>query len=439
MKRPAILVVDDDRAFRELVVDILASEGYELLEASDAERALEILAGRSVDLVISDQRMPGMDGVELTRRIRSGSNPPEVIVMTAYGTIQQAVEAVRRGAADYITKPLESPAVLRQLIRRVLGERGSDAPSSGEFLTRDPRTLELLALADRAAVTDATVLIVGESGSGKELLARRIHRKSRRSAGPFVAINCAAIPENLAESELFGHERGAFTGASQRRTGRFEQAHGGTLFMDEIGELPESVQAKLLRALEERSIERVGGSRPVEVDLRLVAATNRDLEREVEAGRFRKDLFFRLDVVRLEIPPLRDRKGDLELLIPALIEDACRRVGVPVKPISKPALEMLHRHTWPGNVRELRNVLERALISATGEAIQPGDLPELSGAIAENTRPPDGTTPLSLEDREKTAILEALERTGGHREKAARLLGISVRTLYNRLRRYGIR
>ncbi len=438
MRQPAILVVDDDQAFRELVVDILASEGYELLEASDAEQALETLAGRSVDLVISDQRMPGMDGVELTRRIRSGSNPPEVIVMTAYGTIQQAVEAVRHGAADYITKPLESPAVLRQLVRRVLGESRNEAPAAGEFLTRDPRTLELLALADRAAVTDATVLIIGESGSGKELLARRIHRKSRRSGGPFVAVNCAAIPENLAESELFGHERGAFTGANQRRIGRFEQAHGGTLFMDEIGELPESIQAKLLRALEERSIERIGGNRPVAVDLRLVAATNRDLEREVEAGRFRKDLFFRLDVVRLEIPPLRDRKGDLELLIPALIEDASRRVGVPVKPVSKPALEMLHRHGWPGNVRELRNVLERALISATGEAIEPGDLPDFGGESGEAARHPAASTPLSLEDREKTAILEALERTGGHREKAARLLGISVRTLYNRLRRYGI-
>lgn len=437
--RRTVLVVDDDHAFRELLLDILSSEGYVLLQAASAEEALEILAGRSVDLVISDQRMPGMDGVELTRRIRAGSNPPEVILMTAYGTIPQAVEAVRLGAADYITKPLQSPAALRQLVRRVLGEREGVDQGGGEFLTRDPRTLDLLALADRAAATDATVLIIGESGSGKELLARRIHRTSRRSSGPFIAVNCAAIPENLAESELFGHEKGAFTGANQRRIGRFEQASSGTLFLDEIGELSEAVQAKLLRALEERTIERVGGSRPVEVDIRLVAATNRRLEAEVESGRFRQDLFFRLNVVRLEIPPLREREGDLDLLLPALIETVSARLGVPAKPISEPALEILRRHSWPGNVRELRNVLERALISATGDEILPGDLPELGDGAVSAAPPASGSTALSLEEREKSAILEALEQTGGHREKAARLLGISVRTLYNRLRRYGIR
>ncbi|NOZ94105.1 MAG: sigma-54-dependent Fis family transcriptional regulator [Acidobacteria bacterium] len=439
--RPVVLVVDDDRAFRELLVDILSSETYLLLEAGSAEAALEVLASRSVDLVITDQRMPGMDGVELTRRIRAGSTPPEVILMTAYGTIPRAVEAVRLGAADYITKPLESPAALRQLVRRVLGEREARQPDgeTGEFLTRDPRTLELLALADRAAITDVTVLIVGESGSGKELLARRIHRKSRRAGGPFVAVNCAAIPENLAESELFGHEKGAFTGATQRRLGRFEQANSGTLFLDEIGELSEGVQAKLLRALEERTIERVGGNRPVEVDIRLLAATNRHLEAEVEAGRFRQDLFFRLDVVRLEIPPLRERPGDLELLVPALAAAVSDRLGVPPRSVSRPALEILQRHAWPGNVRELRNVLERALISATSDSIQPGDLPELGEGAATPPRPAGGPPALSLDEREKAAILEALEQTGGHREKAARLLGISVRTLYNRLRRYGIR
>jgi len=438
MKR-TVLVVDDDRAFRELLLDILSGEGHTLLEAASAEEALELLSGRSVDLVISDQRMPGMDGVELTRRIRAGSAPPEVILMTAYGTIPQAVEAVRLGASDYITKPLESPAALRQLVRRVLGERELQGREEGEFLTRDPRTLDLLALADRAAATDATVLIIGESGSGKELLARRIHRMSRRAEGPFIAVNCAAIPESLAESELFGHERGAFTGANQRRIGRFEQADGGTLLLDEIGELSEAVQAKLLRALEERTVERVGGSTPVKIDIRLVAATNRHLETEVEAGRFRQDLFFRLNVVRLEIPPLREREGDLDLLIPSLLESASKRLGIRPKPLSTPALEMLRRHPWPGNVRELRNVLERAMISATGDEIAPGDLPELGEGKLPTLPSAPVSTALSLEEREKSAILEALERTGGHREKAASLLGISVRTLYNRLRRYGIR
>ncbi len=439
--RPVILVVDDDAAFRELLLDILATEGYRLLEARTAEEALDLLAGESVDLVLSDQRMPGMDGIELTRRIRAGSNPPEVVLMTAYGTIPQAVEAVRLGAADYITKPLQSPAALRQLIRRVLGERAERGAEDGEFLTRDPRTLEMLALADRAAVTDATVLILGESGSGKELLARRIHGLSRRAGGPFIAVNCAAIPENLAESELFGHEKGAFTGAEQRRTGRFEQADGGTLFLDEVGELPEPVQAKLLRALEERTIERVGGDRPIPVDIRLVAATHRNLEAAVSEGSFRQDLYFRLNVVQLRIPPLREREGDLELLVSALLDSVASRLGLAPRPLAPGALERLKAHDWPGNVRELRNVLERALIAGTGDVIGPRDLPPLAAHEGHEPREAaaGATTALSLEEREKQAILEALERTGGHREKAAELLGISVRTLYNRLRQYGIR
>ncbi len=439
--RPVILVVDDDAAFRELVLDILAGEGYRLLEARTGEEALDLLAGESVDLVLTDQRMPGMDGIELTRRVRAGSDPPEVVLMTAHGTIPQAVEAVRLGAADYITKPLASPAALRQLVRRVLGERAGRDHGEGEFLTRDPRTLEMLALADRAAATDATVLIVGESGVGKELLARRIHRGSPRAGGPFVAVNCAAIPENLAESELFGHEKGAFTGAEQRRVGRFEAAGGGTLFLDEVGELPEPVQAKLLRALEERTIERVGGSSPIPVDIRLVAATNRDLEAEVAAGRFRRDLFFRLNVVQLRIPPLRERPGDLEILVPELLRSVSERLGLPALPLAPEAMELLRKHTWPGNVRELRNVLERALIAASGEEIRVSDLPPLGGAAGPAPRhvPAGAAGALSLEEREKQAILEALERTGGHREKAAELLGISVRTLYNRLKQYGIR
>jgi len=435
---PTILVVDDDPDFRELVVEILAGAGYLVRQAGSAEEALVELATDPVRLVLTDQQMPGLDGLELTRRIRAGSNPPAVVVMTAFGTIPQAVEAVRLGAADYITKPLESPAALRQLIREVLGDATTaEEGGADEFLTRDPDTLATLALADRAAATDATVLITGASGTGKELLARRIHRGSRRSDRPFVAVNCAAIPNNLAESELFGHEKGAFTGADSRRVGRFEQADGGTLLLDEVGELPEAVQAKLLRVLEERTVERVGGGTAVPADIRLVAATNRDLEYEVKTGRFREDLFYRLNVMRLELTPLRDRPGDLELLAPELLEALSQRLGVPAKKLSHDAMRRLGAHHWPGNVRELRNVLERALIVSTSDEIATEDLPE----FAEPPSAPAvaGAVPISLSERERRAILEALEQTSGHREQAAKLLGVSVRTLYSRLKEYDIR
>jgi len=438
---PTVLVVDDDLAFRGLVVEIIKSEGYRLLEAASSEEALTVLAREVVDLVLTDQRMPGLSGIELARRARTSARAPAVIVMTAYGTIPQAVEAMQAGVADYLTKPLESPAALRQLIRRVLGERAESGHPDGEFLSRDPEVLELLALVDRAAATDATVLITGDSGTGKELLARRVHSRSSRSQGPFVAVNCAAIPETLADSELFGHEKGAFTGADRRRQGRFESAKGGTLFLDEVGELSEAVQAKLLRTLEERTIERVGGTTAIPLDIRLVAATNRDLEGRVKEGRFRTDLYFRLNVVAVALPPLRDRPADLELLIPILVEAVAQRLGVGPKTTGPEAMAALKAYSWPGNVRELRNVLERALIVATGDLIMPRDLPKLDATPPDPLQPSRDATaaPLSLEERERHAILDALQRCDGHRESAAQLLGISVRTLYNRLKQYGIR
>jgi len=388
--------------------------------------------------------MPGLDGIELTRRLRAADHPPAVIVMTAYGTIPRAVEAVHAGAADYLAKPLESPAALRDLVARVLVDRRPARPSEEEFLTRAPAALEQLAVLDRAATTDATVLIMGESGTGKELLARRLHRRSLRAKSPFVVVNCAALPETLAESELFGHERGAFTGADKLHRGRFEVASGGTLFLDEVGELSESLQAKLLRALEQRTIERVGGTESIHVDIRLVAATNRELAAEVASGRFRSDLYYRLEVVTIRVPPLRQRPRDLELLVPHLIADLAQRLGLPARSIEDEAMERLRGHAWPGNVRELRNVLERALI-VSDAAIAAADLTNLAGAaeanaVASDAASPetDSAPPISLEARERAAILEALERTGGHRERAANLLGISVRTLYNRLRQYGI-
>ncbi len=435
-----ILVVDDDHAFRGLVVEIIGSEGYRVLETDNAEAALEILSDRRIDLVLTDQRMPGMTGVELARRVRSSAHPPEVVVMTAYGTIAQAVEAMQSGVADYLTKPLESPEALRRLVRRVLGDRIESQPASGDFLSRDPRVLEILSVVDRAATTDATILLTGESGTGKELLARRVHERSRRSGGAFVAVNCAALPQSLAESELFGHEKGSFTGADSRRTGRFETANGGTLFLDEVGELSEEVQAKLLRAIEERTIERVGGGKPIPLDIRLVAATNRNLDVLVKRGQFRSDLFFRLNVVSVEIPPLRDRPTDIGLLTPILVEAIANRLGLQPKELSDTAMAALETSSWPGNVRELRNVLERSLIVTTGATITNDDLPILEPSLS--TRPEDRTqawtAPLSLEERERQAILDALKQCEGHRERAAELLGVSVRTLYNRLKQYGI-
>ena len=430
---PTVLVVDDDDGFRALLLDILRLEGYRLLAAASAEQALALLERDRADLVLTDRRLPGLDGLELARRLRQQGRPPVVVLVTAYGTIPEAVEAVRAGVADYLTKPLESPAALRRRIRDLLGEPAADL-GRGEFLTGDPRLAEVVAMADRAAATDATVLVIGESGTGKELLARRIHARSRRAERPWVALNCAALPESLAESELFGHEKGAFTGALARHRGRFEQADGGTLFLDEIGDLSPAIQAKLLRALEERTVQRVGGTEPVPVDLRLVAATHRDLAAAAAAGEFRSDLYYRLHVVALSIPPLRERPGDIALLAPRLLAEATERLGLPARRLTPEALAALERHAWPGNVRELRNAVERAAIAAPGEAVEPRHLPELGGAPS---RPAAET--LSLEQRERQAILAALERTGGHREQAAALLGISVRTLYNRLRAYGIR
>jgi len=423
-----ILVADDDPSFRALLRDILEGAGHAVAEARDGEEALLFLRKEAFQLVLADQRMPRLDGLSLLRRSRSEvSQPPPLVMLTAFGTIPDAVEAVRLGAADYLTKPLDSPRSLVALVSRLL------APEAGEeeFVTGDLRVKELLDLVDRVAPADVTVLVLGESGTGKELIARRVHARSRRSGGPFVAVNAAAFPESLADSELFGHEKGAFTGADRARAGRFEEASGGTLFLDEAGELPPSLQAKLLRALEEKTIRRVGSERDLPVDVRIVAATNRDLVRDVEAGTFRRDLYFRLAVVPVVLPPLRERPGDVERLARHFVERLAVRHRLPAPELMPGALEALAAHPFPGNVRELRNVLESAVVIRAGQPIRPEDL-RLSV-------PPGPKGPaLDEETRGREAVLEALRRSGGNREEAARLLGISVRTLYYRLRRWGL-
>ena len=420
-----VLVVDDEPSFRALLRDILEEAGHGVTEARDGAEALAFLEKGAFDLVLTDRQMPKVDGLELVRRVRVRRSPPPVVVLTAHGSIPEAVEAVRLGAADYITKPLPSPEALVDLVSSLLPRE-----EEGEIVTSDPAMGELLEVVDRVAPRDVAVLVTGESGAGKELVARRLHARSPRAKGPFVAVNAAALPETLAESELFGAEKGAFTGAEQPRAGRFEEAAGGTLFLDEVGELPPPLQSKLLRVLEERVVRRLGGTRDLPVDVRLVAATNRDLSRESESGGFRKDLFFRLAVVVVNVPPLRDRPGDVPLLARHFAGRLAARHGVPVPAIADDALAALTAHAWPGNVRELRNVLERAVVLRAWEPIREGDLglAPASGAAS----------PLDRVHREREALLAALRRTGGRREEAARLLGISVRTLYYRLKQWGI-
>jgi len=420
-----VLVVDDEPSFRALLRDILEDAGHGVTEARDGAEALAFLERGGFDLVLTDRQMPKVDGLELVRRVRARSSPPPVVVLTAHGSIPEAVEAVRLGAADYITKPLPSPEALVDLVSSLLPRE-----EEGEIVTADPAMKELLEVVDRVAPRDVAVLVTGESGAGKELVARRLHARSPRAKGPFVAVNAAALPETLAESELFGAEKGAFTGAEQPRAGRFEEAAGGTLFLDEVGELPASLQTKLLRVLEERVVRRLGGSRDLPVDVRLVAATNRDLSREAEPGGFRRDLFFRLAVVVVNVPPLRERPDDVPLLARHIAGRLAARHGVPVSTLADDALAALSAHSWPGNVRELRNVLERAVVLRAGEPIRAGDL-----GLAPASGAP---SPLDRAHREREALLAALRRTGGRREEAAKLLGISVRTLYYRLKQWGI-
>jgi DNA-binding NtrC family response regulator len=415
-----ILVVDDEAPFRAVIREILEPLGHRIVEAGDGEEALERLARLRVDLVIADQRMPRLGGLELLRRIRMMPAPPPLVLLTAYGTIPDAVDAVRAGAIDYLSKPLESPDELIAVVERVLAVKDDD-----EIAGESRRLREVVDTADRVAGKDVPVLITGESGTGKELVARRIHGRSGRAKKPFVAINCAALPESLAESELFGHERGAFTGAERQRLGRFEEASGGTLFLDEVGELSAAAQGKLLRALEERVIRRVGAARDIPVDIRLIAATNRDLSN----GGFRSDLYFRLAVVRLEIPPLRERPDDIPIVAQHLLARLARKHGMVMPQFSTDAVHALRRHPWPGNVRELRNVLERALILRAGEPIRESDL-----ALA----PMSPSLATTRDEAEKERVLQALRQAHGNRETAAKFLGVSVRTLYYRLNRLGL-
>ena len=455
-----ILIADDHDAVREGMAIALSRLGHEVLAVKGGAEAIAAYRKKPADVVVTDLRMVPVDGIEVVRRLREQDPDATVLVVSAHGTIAIAVEAMREGAIDFIEKPF-SPEVLRARVEKAVQiareRKGASAARARvealeEDLSRDhdPHGLvgrsepmrRVLDQVRKVAATGATVLVLGESGTGKELVARAIHDASPRRDQPFVSISCAAIPETLLESELFGHEKGAFTGAIRRKLGRFELANGGTLFLDEVGEIPAPVQVKLLRVLQERQFERVGGEETVEVDVRVVSATNRDLAQMVRDGRFREDLFYRLNVVPIALPPLRDRPGDVEALATHFVAKQAPRMGRAVKGISPEALELLRRHRWPGNVRELENVIEQALVFAEGELVSPDDLPEgLRRASPAPALPvPTGDRSLTeiLEDLERQLILAAYEKARHVKAETARLLGIKPSALYYKLEKYGI-
>jgi two-component system response regulator FlrC len=434
-----ILVVDDDPGFRRLLETILTREGYQVHTAASVTEALQAGQKRAFDLVLTDLKLPDGDGTAVLRWWKENAPETPVIMITAFGTVSSAVEAMKLGAADYISKPLSSPDELRILVRKTLDVRSLEGRlellreqerefSCQSLIASDPAMAPVLQLIQRVAPTSATVLLIGESGVGKELIARCIHENSGRSRQVFVPVNCAALSPTLIESELFGHEKGAFTGAVDRHLGRFERAHGGTLFLDEIGELDANLQAKLLRVLQEKTFERVGGTRQITVDVRIIAATNRDLKRAVEEGKFREDLYYRISAFPIRIPPLRERPADILKLARFLLERSARSLGKAPPQLSPGAEQALLAYGWPGNVRELQNAMERAAILCD-RTVEPSDLPF---EAAEASRP------VTFKDIERKAIEDALRANGGNRTKAAAQLGISLRTLQYRLKEYGL-
>jgi two-component system NtrC family response regulator len=448
-----ILLVDDDASQRKVIEFWLREEGYSTLTAGDGKTALPILEKRSPDLVIADIRMPGMDGLELLSRIRAINQDTPVILMTAFGTVNNAVDAMKLGATDYLLKPL-NPDELKIIVRRALERQDlldenrslrklADAGLRFENLVGCSQKMrDVFELTLQVSRRDSTVVLTGESGTGKELLARAIHQNSLRIGKPFVTINCGAIPEALVESELFGHRKGSFTGAISDRVGKFEAANEGTVFLDEIAELKPDLQVRLLRVLQEREIDKVGHSQPIKINVRILAATNRDLRKLIEDGRFREDLFYRLSVVTIHIPALRDRKEDIPLLTDHFLQKWCSRYQLPLISISGEALEILKKYNWPGNVRELENVIERLAVLNKGEAIRPEDLPlemrQAKNRIANITLElPDGG--ISLEDVEKEILVRALEKNCGNQTHAAQYLNITRKTLIYRMEKYDIK
>jgi DNA-binding NtrC family response regulator len=444
--RGRILIVDDEANARAALSEILREEGYATETAADGFKALGKLEDFAPDVILTDLKMPGLDGIAFMEKAKAAIPGAIFVVMTAFGTISSAVEAVKKGAENYLTKPLDPEALTAVVDRamekarlvqetRKLRDRLRERNVFGHIVSHDPKMQELLELVSQVGPSKASVLIFGESGTGKELIAEAIHLASPRAKAPFVRLHCAALAESLLESELFGHERGAFTGAVGRREGRFKQADGGTLFLDEIGEIPLGTQVKLLRFLQERTFERVGGNETIKVDVRVIAATNRDLLAETKKGTFREDLFYRLNVVSIELPPLRERKGDIAALASFFLRRYAQENGKNVTAISDDALSVLGAYAWPGNVRELENVIERAVVLCDGNQIETRHLPATLVPQAEREGPPPipGST---IQELERYAILKTLEACAGSTSRAAILLGVSPRKIQYKLHEY---
>ncbi len=421
-----ILVVDDDPQMRSALKEAIQRMGYPVVLCDGGAEALGKLQQSAYLLVVTDMNMPKMDGLTFLKEIRRRIGNLPVLVITGFGTVENAVESMKEGATDYLMKPFSFDS-LKKALESIINR----AAAGKELLAESQEMKRIVALAENLAANDITVLINGESGTGKELLARRIQQTSRRKDKPFIAVNCAAIPDNLLESELFGHEKGAFTGAIERKKGKFELADGGTLLLDEIGELPMMLQAKLLRALQEREIDRVGGKEPIQVDVRVIATTNRNLARECAEGCFREDLFYRLNVFPLKVPPLRERPEDILALTARFIERFSAVAGKNIRGCSDDAIAFLKGRPWRGNVRELENVIQRAVLICTGDLIEPGDL------MVDTAEEDDQTANGKIRDMEKELILKTLKDVHGNKTKAAQILGVSVRTIRNKLNEYG--
>ncbi|MEJ5357867.1 MAG: sigma-54 dependent transcriptional regulator [Desulfobacterales bacterium] len=450
-----ILVAEDERVQREMLRDFLVGQGHRVLEAENGKAALDKIRDASLDLAILDYRMPDRTGLEVLEEARRINPELDVILLTAYGTVDGAVAAMKAGAADYLGKPVDLEELLcvieriarHRTLRReneILREQLAEAGLKPEDLVfRSPQMAELVNLAGRVAASNATVLLRGESGTGKELFARLIHRLSPRAAKPLIIVNCAALSETLIESELFGHERGAFTGAAQRRIGRFEQADGGTLFLDEIGDVSPAVQVKLLRLIQEGEFQRVGGNQTLRADVRLISATHQDLEAKIAAGAFREDLYYRLNVVSLSIPPLRERREDIPPLVDHFVTRFASENRKAVKGVSREAMDQLLKYDYPGNVRELENIIERAVVLARGELVTTEELPfgrvKAGGEAIPGVPPAGQTLRQAVESLERRMIAATLKETGGNQSRAADLLGLSERMLRYKLKKYGLK